>query len=130
MHQSDSFRFQVGLLNEHWLTETARGTPHSEWPQAAVKWVVADRFRPAVGAVTEVFQEAPSLSVSALGWGSTGDESWKAFVLTGNFGGQTIRRVVLELKEKGPTLQDRNVLYADVCEVLTEETEILVDSVA
>lgn len=90
MHQSDSFRFQVGLLNEHWLTETARGTPHSEWPQAAVKWVVADRFRPAVGAVTEVFQKAPSLSVSALGSGSTGDESWKAFVLTGNFGGQTI----------------------------------------
>lgn len=35
MLHSPRFRFHIGLLHEHWLTETARGTPQKDWPDAA-----------------------------------------------------------------------------------------------
>ncbi|CAB1120055.1 unnamed protein product [Ectocarpus sp. CCAP 1310/34] len=38
------FRFHVGLLHEHWLTEKARGTPQQDWPDVArPRWVVSNR---------------------------------------------------------------------------------------
>ncbi|CAB1105779.1 unnamed protein product [Ectocarpus sp. CCAP 1310/34] len=44
MMHSPRFRFHVGLLHEHWLTEKARGTPQQDWPDVArPRWVVSNR---------------------------------------------------------------------------------------
>ena len=40
----------------------------------------------------------------------------------------TVQAVLLELKEKGPTVQDRQVLYADVSKWLGQAASILSDS--
>ncbi|CAM9763170.1 unnamed protein product [Ascophyllum nodosum] len=115
MLHSPRFRFHVGLLHEHWLTEKARGTPEKDWPSsAAPKWIVADRHAGAAGTM-EGFEAAAS--ETGVGGG------WKAFVGSS----QTIRTVLLELKEKGPTVQDRRVLYADVSKRLGQATSILSD---
>lgn len=115
MLQNKNFGFQIGLLNEHWLSEKARGTPQSDWPECAVvKWIVADRYGGAKGA-TEVFQGSAS--------GSTGDISWKAF--TKGYSRQTLQTVLLDLTEKGPTVQDRQVLHADVSKKLDEAGSII-----
>ena len=118
MLHSPKFRFHVGLLHEHWLTETARGTPQQDWPDAAApRWIVADRHAATAGAM-EGFEAAAGDDGSAGGW--------KAFVGSS----QTVQTVLLDLKEKGPTAQDRQVLYADVTKKLGQAASILSDSVS
>ena len=51
---------------------------------------------------------------------------WEAFVGSS----QTVQTVLLDLKEKGPTAQDRQVLYADVTKKLGQAASILSDSVS
>eukprot|EP00904_Undaria_pinnatifida_P011765 jgi/Undpi1/7719/HiC_scaffold_23.g10192.m1 len=115
MIHSPRFRFHVGLLHEHWLTEKARGTPEGDWPSAATpKWVAADRHGGAA-AGTDGFQGTAACSVGG---------GWKAFVGSS----QTVQTVLLGLREKGPTEQDKQVLYADVYKTLALTCSILSDS--
>ena len=118
MLHSPKFRFHVGLLHEHWLTETARGTPQRDWPDAATpRWIVADRHAATAGAL-EGFE------------GAAGDDGfaggWKAFVGSS----LTVQTVLLDLKEKRPTAQDRQVFYADVTKKHGQAASILSDSVS
>ena len=56
MLHNPKFRFHVGLLFEHWLTEKVRGTPEKDGPSsAAPKWIVADRHAGAAR-TTEVLE--------------------------------------------------------------------------
>ena len=118
MLHSPKFRFHVGLLHEHWLTKTARGTPQRDWPDASTpRWIVADRHAATAGAM-EGFE------------GAAGDDGfaggWKAFVGSS----QTVQTVLLDLKEKRPTAQDRQVVYADVTKKHGQAASILSDSVS
>ena len=54
----------------------------------------------------------------------TGGVGWKAFAGSS----QTVRTVLLELKKKGPTVQDRQILYAGVSKILGQAANILSDS--
>ena len=115
MIHSRRFRFHVGLLHEHWLAEKARGTPEGDWPSAATpKWIAADRHGGAA-AGTDGFQ---GTAAACVGGG------WKAFVGSS----QTVQTVLLDLREKGPTEQDKQVLYADVSKTLALTCSILSDS--
>ena len=62
---------------------------------------------------TEGFEAAASETGVGMGW--------KAFVGSS----QTVQTVLLELKEKGSTVQDRRVLYADVSKRLGQAGSIL-----
>lgn len=110
------FRFHVGLLHEHWLTEKARRTLEEGWPPAATpEWIAADRQGGAAGG-TESVQEAAS--ETGVGGG------WKAVVGSS----QTVQTVLLDLKGKGPSVQDRQILYADVSKTLGLSCSILSDT--
>ena len=116
MMYSPRFRFHVGLLHEHWLTEKARGTPQQDWPDVArPRWVVSNRH-----AAREVDGAAGEGEGEGVG-GCSG--RWKSFVGSS----QTVQTVLLDLKEKGPTDQDRQVLYADVTKKLGQAASILSD---
>ena len=115
MLHSPIFRFHVGLLDKHWLTEKARGTPEKDWPSSAVpKWIAADRHAGAAG-TTEGFEAAAS-ETGVVG-------GWKTFV--GSI--QTVQTVLLELKGKEPTVLDRRVLYANGSKRLGQAASILSD---
>ena len=76
---------------------------------------MADRRAGAAG-TTEGFEAAAS--ETGVGGG------WKAFVRSS----QTVQTILLELKEKGPAVQDRRVLYADVSKRPGQAASILSDS--
>lgn len=115
MLRDPRFQFHIGLQHEHWLTEHARGTPEKDWPPAArPRWVVANRHA-APGTVGGF--EWPALDHSAGG-------GWKALVGSS----QTVQTVLLDLKQKGHTEQDKQVVYADVSKRLGQAASILSDS--
>ena len=115
MIHSRRFRFHVGLLHEHWLAEKARGTPEDEWPPAATPKRIAADHHGGAAAGTDGFQ---GTAASSVGGG------WKAFVGSS----QTVQTVLLDLRQKGPTEQDKQVLYADVSKTLALTCSILSDS--
>ena len=94
-----------------------------DWPPAVVgKWVAADRHARPDGARDGFEEAAPDEGAASE---STRDGKWKAF--TGS--SQTLQTVhFLELREKGPTLRDQQVLYADGSMRLNEASSILSES--
>lgn len=94
MHLNATFRFHVGLLHQHWLTEKARGTSEGDWPSAATpRWIAADQHGGAAGGT----EDARAASLNGVGG------EWRAFVRTS----ETLQNALLGLKEKGPTLQHK-----------------------
>lgn len=109
-----SFKFHVGLVNEHWLTERAR-VPTEHWPPSAVpKWVAADRF--GGGGITQV----------EVSGGVPSGGCWMSF--SEATGLQSLQSTLDTLKDKGPTVQDRKMAYADVYKTLTLAASVLADS--
>lgn len=44
--------------------------------------------------------------------GPEGGEEWQAF--TGSYSVRTVKRILLDFRDYGPSVQDRNVLYIGV----------------
>lgn len=104
MRLSPKYRFHVGILNEHWLAERGR-KPANEWPDASKpRWAVALNH----GALNanEVPQSGPGEGPGKGPGESEGGVVWDA-------GNETIQSSLLQLKETGPTPQDKTVLYVD-----------------
>ena len=118
MLHSPRFRFHVGLLHEHVLTKESER--HTREGLAVLRCAKMDRGGSPRGGSrnngTEGFEEAASEIGVGVGC--------KAFVGSS----QTVQTVLLELKEKGPTVQDTRVLYADISKRLGQAASILFDS--
>lgn len=107
------FGFNVGLVHEHWLNQKARETPQESWPHDGVpKWILADNHGGAEGKMKEVV-------------GSTSTGGWLAYAGTSY---QTVQTVLLDVKEKGPSEQDRRVVFADVTKMCNEACAIMSDT--
>ena len=88
-HLNAEFRFHVGLLHQHWLTEKARGSPEGGWPSAATpRWIVGDQHGGAAGGTEGAGVASPN---------GVGGE-WKAFVGSS----ETVQNVLVLLEGEGP----------------------------
>ena len=100
MRLSCKFRFHIGILNQHCLVEQRR-RPMTGWSATvAPRWAIARNHAAAVE--EDVVREAPVVPTG----GQAG--RWQAITDT-----TTIESPLVDLKEKGATLQDRRFLYVD-----------------
>ena len=104
MRLSCKFRFHIGILYQHWLVEQGR-RPLTSWPATvAPKWAIARNHAATVE--EDVIREAPVVPTR----GQAG--RWQAITDT-----TTIESSLVDLKEKGATLQDRRFF---VCRLYKE----------
>ena len=100
MRLSYKFRFHIGILNQHWLVEQGRRLM-TDWPATvAPKWAIARDHAATVE--EDVIREAQVVPTG----GQAG--RWQAITDT-----TTIESSLVDLKEKGATLQDRRFLHVD-----------------
>ena len=100
MRVSCKFRFHIGILNQHWLVEQGR-RPMTDWPATvAPKRAIARNHAATVE--EDVIREAPVVPTGGQAgrWQAINDAT-------------TIESSLIDLKEKGATLQDRRFLYVD-----------------
>ncbi|CAB1098138.1 unnamed protein product [Ectocarpus sp. CCAP 1310/34] len=127
MRLSRRYKFHVGILNQHWLAEQGR-KPTSEWPEGAKPtWAVALNHK----ALSEGEKQAPLVATGRLQCATEGDEGgggagagvqWDA-------GNVTIESSLVQLKETGPTPQDRRFLYVDCLKEATAAVSLGVETV-
>ena len=100
MRLSYKFRFQIGILNQHWLVEQGR-RPMTGWPATvAPKWAIARNHAATIE--EDVIRAAPVVPTG----GQAG--RWQAITDT-----TTIESSLVDLKEMGATPKDRRFLSVD-----------------
>ena len=107
-----AFRFHVGILHKHWLSEQGC-KPMDDWPIASrPRWSVALKHKRS---------DAEGGGVVAGDPTPPSEGRWKAIAEGG-----TIQSTLMQMKENGPTVQDRRKLYVDL---LKESTAMIAQGV-
>ena len=117
MYLSCKFRFNIGILNQDWLLEQWQ-RPMTDWPATvAPKWAIARNHDATVE--EDAIREAPVVPTG----GQAG--MWQTITDT-----TTIESSLLvDLKEKGATPQDRRFLYVDCIKRTTAALGVGVETI-
>ena len=95
-----AFRFRIGILHKHWLSEQGC-KPMDDWPIASrPRWSVARKHK---------MSDAEGGGVVAGDPTPPSEGRWKAIAEGG-----TIQSTLVQMKENGPTVQDHRKLYVDL----------------
>lgn len=115
MSLSRAFKFHVGILHKHWLSEQGC-IPMDDWPLASrPKWSVARRHKGSGAEGGEAIVDDPT---------PPSEGRWKIIAE-----GETINYTLVRMKEHGPTIQDRRKLYVDLLKKSTAIVAKGVDTV-
>ena len=128
MRLSRKYKFHVGILNQHWLVERGR-KPTSEWPEGSKPtWAVAKNHKPLQAAELPAPLAATDGEQRASGDIEGGDGAHEGGVRW-NAGNETIESSLVQLKQTGPTPQDRRFLYVDCLKETTAAVSLRVETV-
>eukprot|EP00904_Undaria_pinnatifida_P004019 jgi/Undpi1/13618/HiC_scaffold_9.g03272.m1 len=128
MRLSRKYKFHVGILNQHWRVERGR-KPTSEWPErSTLTWAVAKNHKPLQAAELPAPLAATDGEQHASGDVEGGEGAHEGGVRW-NAGDKTIESSLVQLKQTGPTPQDRRFLYVNCLKETTAAVSLGVETV-